>query len=377
MAIPIKVLHVLHAFSAGGLENGLVNIINGSPEHLSHELCFLSQGGDFLNRLRRDCTYHELGKPDRNDFGILLKLRDLFARRDIDIIHTRNWAAFDGVLAAFLAPRPRLIHGEHGRDFEDPRGLNSRRNFMRKMFSLRVKKFVAVSRDLYRWLSDTVRIPKSKLVLIPNGVDVERFHAHRDWELRHGLGIAPDEFVVGTIGRLDPIKNHEGLIQAVRLINEGPQKVRLVIVGDGPRRPLLETLLRQLPSTPKPLLVGYRSDVERFYGLFDLFVLNSYAEGMSNTLLEAMASALPIICTAVGGNVELVADQIHGKHVIPGDSESLARVIREYLDSPELRLRQGSNSRSFVEQNYSMARMVERYTDLYQTLACHKACSNA
>src|SRR5262249_8098339 len=155
----------------------------------------------------------------------------------------------------------------------------------------RASKFVAVSRDLYGWLGQTVQIPKRKLAFIPNGVDTQRFSPGRDAKLRAELGIGQDELVIGTIGRLDPVKNHEGLIRAVQLLQRMGCPARLVIVGDGPLRGKVEECRRNAAGLrPEPLILGYRSDVERLYRVFDTFVLNSFAEGMSNTLLEAMAS---------------------------------------------------------------------------------------
>src|SRR5437763_7616120 len=152
----IRILHVLHAFSAGGLENGIVNIINGSPEHLVHELCLLSKSGEFVDRLKRPVVVHEMNKNSGNSVGIIFKLRSLFQARDFDVIHTRNWAAFDGVMAACFTPKPVLIHGEHGRDISDPEGKVYRRNLARRLLAFRARKFVAVSKDLYSWLKQTV-----------------------------------------------------------------------------------------------------------------------------------------------------------------------------------------------------------------------------
>src|SRR5262245_45359771 len=284
----IRILHVLHAFSAGGLENGIVNIINRSPDHLIHELCLLSKSGEFINRLARPVVVHELNKKSGNGERIILQLRELYRRRNVDIIQTRKWGAFDGVFAACLTPKPALIHGEHGRDMTDPNGEVYRRNLTRRLLAFRAIKFVAVSKDLCTWLKQIVHIPISKLEFIPNGVDTERFLPGRDLDLRAELGIGQDEFVVGTIGRLDPVKNHEGLIHAVQILQERGHPVRLVIVGDGPLRRDIERSVQTALRTPQALLLGYRGDVEQLYRAFDSFVLNSFAEGMSNTLLEAM-----------------------------------------------------------------------------------------
>src|SRR5262249_52552134 len=160
---PIRILHVLHSFSAGGLENGVVNIINRSPEHLEHELCFLSTAGEFLQRLSKPVRYYELKKRPGNDLRAIFRLGQFFGENKFDIVHTRNWGALDGVAAACLSPRLTVIHSEHGREIADPAGLNRKRILVRRALAFRPKKFVAVSRDLQRWLELQVGIRPNKL----------------------------------------------------------------------------------------------------------------------------------------------------------------------------------------------------------------------
>jgi sugar transferase (PEP-CTERM/EpsH1 system associated) len=262
-----------------------------------------------------------------------------------------------------------VIHSEHGRDIEDPAGLNRKRILARRALAFRAKKFVAVSRDLLQWLKVEVRIRTSKLVFIPNGVDTERFRPGRDSALRNALGIAEEEFVVGSVGRLDPVKDYAGLIEAVRQLNQDKHNVRLVIAGDGPERPRLEGILKEAALTPKPLLLGQRPDADRLYHVFDTFVLNSIAEGMSNVLLEAMASGLPIICTAVGGNVELINHNHSGYLVQPKNPAALAAAIYKNLTSPDKCAVYRENSRQFAVEHFSLDRMIEQYTALYESVA--------
>jgi sugar transferase (PEP-CTERM/EpsH1 system associated) len=362
----LKILHVLHCFSPGGLENGVVNLINRSPDHYVHELCFIREGGEFLQRLERPVTYHELRKPPGNDIGIIFRLWRLFRQRNIDVIHTNNWAAFDAVLAACLTTRPVVIHTEHGHGTTNSDGQIRRRNLTRRATAFRATKFVAVSRDLYGWLRSTVRVPERKLSLIPNGVDTDRFRPGRDLGLRRSLGIADDEFVVGIVGRLDPIKNHKGLIGAIRSVNSAGHKVRLVIAGDGPEREAIEKLLHSHPG-PEPLLLGNRADIDRLYRVFDLFVLNSFDEGMSYALLEAMASGLPSVCTAVGGNPDLVSDRERGILIRAGSESALAEAICEYVNSPEMGQTHGSQARRFVVEHFSLEKMINQYAALYES----------
>jgi sugar transferase (PEP-CTERM/EpsH1 system associated) len=362
----IKVLHVIHSFSAGGLENGVVNLINGSPDGISHSLCLLSHSGEFLDRLKRPFQYYELRKRPGNDPSVIFQLLEVSRQSKADIIHTRNWAGFDGILAACLIPHVKVVHSEHGWDMSDPQGINRCRNFLRRVFAFRVRKFVAVSADLRRWLAEVVGVPADKLEFIPNGVDTERFAPARNAELRGRFGLREDDFVVGCIGRLDPVKNLPGVVRAARSLEETDPSVRLMIVGDGPQRADVEKLIGELRFRRQPVLAGQQSRVEDFYGVFDVFALNSFAEGMSNTLLEAMASGLPTVCTRVGGNLELVEDNRRGRLVPVGDDEQLAAAIREYQFRPALRREHGMNARQFVIQTHSLAQMIQRYVQVYR-----------
>ena len=151
------------------------------------------------------------------------------------------------------------------------------------------------------------------------------------------------------------------------MLNRRGDPVRLIIVGDGPERTSLEAKIHSSGRASEIQLLGFRPDTSRIYGIFDLFVLNSHAEGMSNTILEAMASGLPVICTRVGGNTELVADEITGKHVPPGNAAKLAEKIREYVEEPVLRGIHGRQGRARVEKDYSLNVMIERYVQLYES----------
>lgn len=282
-----------------------------------------------------------------------------------DIVHTRNWGAFDGVLASCLHPRVIVFHGEHGRDISDPKGLNRRRNRIRRLMSFRIRKFTTVSQDLARWLTGTVGIRPGKVVIITNGVDTDRFRPRRDAALREELGIGPDEFVIGTIGRLDPVKNQAGLVRAFAIAAAKMPRARLIVVGDGPERDRLRDQIAGLQEIRPPLLCGYRPDVERFYGVFDLFVLNSFAEGMSNTLLEAMACGLPILCTPVGANAEIVKNGEQGAYVAIGDDAGLAEAILEHAHSPDLRILHGTRARGHIMESHSLEIMIRRYVRLF------------
>jgi glycosyltransferase involved in cell wall biosynthesis len=183
---------------------------------------------------------------------------------------------------------PVVIHGEHGRDASDPQGRNPLRRRVRRLLAPLVTEFVTVSRDLARWLTEDVGIPARKVTHICNGVDTDRFLPGDRDAARRAIGVPDGLAVVGTVGRLDPVKDHMGLIRAFA---EGVayRAAILVIVGDGPTRPELAELVRTLGIEDRVRLLGERDDIPLLLRALDLFVLPSVGEGISNAILEAMA----------------------------------------------------------------------------------------
>jgi sugar transferase (PEP-CTERM/EpsH1 system associated) len=228
-----------------------------------------------------------------------------------------------------------------------------------------VTQFVTVSRDLARWLIEDVRVPARKVRTIYNGVDTCSFSPGDREAARHGLGVPDGWKVVGTVGRLDPVKDHEGLIQAfARVPQDGP--VLLVLVGDGPLRGRLATVVSRLDLQDRIRILGDRDDIPLLLRSFDVFVLPSVGEGVSNALLEAMATGLPVVATQVGGNQELVQDGVTGRLVEARCPEALAAVITAYLKNTELARRHGAAGRARVEREFSLTRMLAAYEELYR-----------
>ena len=365
MTDPIRIVHVVHSLAVGGLENGVVNLVNRSPAGIRHTVVCMTVTGAFASRLGADVEVQALGKASGHDPRTFLRLVHLLRRLRPHVVHSRNWATFDAVLAARLARVPTVIHGEHGRDMTDPEGRIRRRNWLRRASAPLVDRFVAVSEDLRRWLVDDVGLPRPKVVTIHNGVDTVRFAPADSTAARIALGLSPDTLVVGTVGRLDPVKGHATLVRAFAAVVRRVPAV-LVIVGDGPCRLELERLVVALGIARHVRLLGERADVPAVLDAVDLFVLPSFAEGLSNTLLEAMAMGLPVVVTRVGGNAELVEDGANGTHVPRHDPEALAAAMATYLEDANLRAVHGKSSRLRAVERFSLERMVAAYTALYR-----------
>jgi sugar transferase (PEP-CTERM/EpsH1 system associated) len=368
----IHVVHVVDSLAIGGMENGLVNLINVPSPEIRHTVVTMSAKGPLAERLPEGVECHCIGKRPGIDVGAVLRLAVLLRGLRPSIVHSRNWGAFDAIPAARMAGASVVIHGEHGREASDPEGLDPRRRRLRRAFAPLVSRFVTVSFDLRQWLVTTIRLRAAKVVTIHNGVDVSRFARGDRSAARRALRLPAHAVVVGAVGRLDAVKDHRGLLQAFSILRSDQPAAELVIVGDGPRRGDLERQIQELGLTGHVHLLGMRQDVAVLLRGFDAFVLPSLAEGISNTVLEAMATGLPVVATRVGGNPELVEHGVTGALVAPGSPLVLAAALRCYVEDAVLREAHGDAGRRRVLQHFTLERMAQAYRDLYLSVGSHE-----
>lgn len=368
----IHIVHVIYRFDTGGLENGIVNIINGLDANLyTHSIVTLNGHSEkFAARLNRPVKIYCLDKKPGKDLHVFIRAYKLFRQLQPDIVHTRNFATIELQLSAFLASVPYRIHGEHGWDIQDPKGDVKKYQVMRKLLSLIIHKFVPLSQDLERYLTTRVGIAAKKINRICNGVNIERFKTVTPTK-GTGFEWASDEaFIIGAVGRLEKIKDHFNLIKAYGLTTQTDkssyQNSRLVIAGEGSQRAELEKLIHNEKLENNVVLLGDRSDIPQIMKHFNLFVLPSKAEGISNTILEAMACDLPVVATNVGGNPDLVDDNVTGKIVPSEDPLSLSNAMLNYLQDKALAKQHGIAGGQRVKTNFSIEAMLQNYDDLYQ-----------
>jgi sugar transferase (PEP-CTERM/EpsH1 system associated) len=376
MPAPQLIVHVVYRFAVGGLENGVVNLINRLPaDAWSHAIVSLTDVDPaFARRIdRHDVKTVALGKAPGHGFPLYPALYRLFRRDRPAIVHTRNLASLEAAIPAWAARVPVRIHGEHGRDADDPDGRNVRRRWIRRTFRPFVTRYVALSPDLARYLEVSVGLPGDRIEQIFNGVDTERF---RPAPARRPIAACPfeedDAWLVGTVGRMDPVKDQatlaQAFVRAIELDALARRRMRLVMVGDGPMRKNVEAILESAGMRELAWFAGERHDVPEVMRRLDCFVLPSLAEGVSNTVLEAMACGLPVVATRVGANPDLVAEGETGTLVPAGDSEALAAGILATFRDPAAAAARGRAGRARVEQRFSLERMVEHYHALYSEL---------
>lgn len=375
------IVHVVYRFDTGGLENGVVNLINRLPsESWRHAVIALTTITDFRKRIvRNDVEYFALEKGPGHGLLLYPRLWHLLRELRPAVVHTRNLAALEMVVPAWAAGVPIRVHGEHGRDVNDLDGSRRRYQWARRLYRPFVTRYVALSHDFHRYLTERVGIPASIIEEICNGVDAERFRpAAGPREPIEGCPFRdPGLWLVGTVGRMQPVKDQANLVRGfVRAIERDPTqraRLRLVLVGDGPLLEDARTVLKAAGLTSLAWLPGERSDIPAILRGLDCFVLPSRAEGISNTILEAMASGLPVIATAVGGNPELVESGRTGQLVPAADPEALASKILDYAQNIDAARAAGRAGRARVERQYSLAAMVDRYDAMYLRLLAANA----
>ena len=379
---PPLIVHVVYRFAVGGLENGVVNLINRLPTRSwRHAILSLTDvDEEFASRIARDDVRRiALRKPAGHAWRLYPRIASILRELRPAIVHTRNLAALEAVVPAWAAGVPVRVHGEHGRDVHDLDGTSRRYQWVRRAFRPFVTTYVALSPDLEQYLCERVGIPPSKVEQIYNGVDTVRFAPAPGGrrpidgcpfrEARHWL--------VGTVGRMEAVKDQANLarafVRALRLHPAARDRMRLVLVGDGSERPRIEAILDEADARDLAWFAGERADVVPLLQGLDCFVLPSLAEGVSNTILEAMACGLPVAATRVGANGELVEAGVTGSLVPAADSDALAGAIVAYFADPALAGRHGAAARLRAVGRFSLERMVERYDALYAGLLARRS----
>jgi sugar transferase (PEP-CTERM/EpsH1 system associated) len=374
------VAHVIYRLDYGGLENGVVNLVNRIPsDRYRHAIvCLAGYSDAFRQRIRRDdVEVLSLDKRPGKDLGAYRRMWRVLRRLRPDVVHTRNLGTVDMQWVAAAAGVRFRVHGEHGWEAADPDGRSRRSLRIRRACRPVIGRYVAMSKDLGRWLEAVVRVPRSRIRQIYSGVDAQRFQPEgaRPADIPWPSGSSPAArstaglCVIGTVGRLDPVKNQLLLVETLhRIVTADPSmrsKLRLAIIGDGPLNGALAAAVRERGLDDVVWRPGARSDVPELLRAMDLFVLPSMNEGVSNTILEAMATGLPVVAARVGGTPELVVDGETGRLYAPWDSAGLERSLLAYVRDPGSRLAHGAAGRRRVVSDFSLESMVKGYLDLY------------
>lgn len=367
---PITIIHIIYQLSTGGLENGLINLINNLPQqHYAHHIICLTHADAFKHRIGvNNVKVHSLEKQPGSLWRYYPKLYRMIKKIKPDIVHTRNLAAIECQIPAFCARVPYRIHSEHGRDVSDLEGNHAKYIWLRRALSPLIHQFIPLSKDIEHYLIKKIKIKKENIVQIYNGVDLSRFSQKTNHQNK--------EIVITFVGRLQPVKNVTLLVRAFHaILQEGIDQIRLWIVGEGPLKQSLMQLTQDLKISDKVDFLGDSHEVPALLAQSDIFVQPSLFEGISNTILEAMSCGLPILASDVGGNAELVRHNDNGYLFPSNDVVQLKRLLLQYIQQDALRAQHGLRSRQRVESNFSLDNMVSQYHEIYFKIKRGSSCA--
>jgi sugar transferase (PEP-CTERM/EpsH1 system associated) len=371
---PLRILHVLNRLATGGTENiafRLIGCMDG--EIFEHRLIALRGMDPAWDRasLPGGGLLMEGREGNGFEFHVFRLARVMRAYRP-HIVHSRNWGAIEAIPAARLARVPIAIHSEHGYELDMLGGLPNRRRAVRRVAFSMADAVFTVTRELREFHASQAWVVPEKIRVIYNGVDTQRFFPCPEARvsLRKKHSVPENRFIVGTVGRIVPIKDHPTLLRALEKLLRSGIDAHALIVGSGPE---LERN-RQLVNASKYIqgrvtFIGSSDEVPELFNTMDVFALPSISEGMSNTLLEAMASGLPVIATGVGGNTEVIEEGRSGSLFPPGNADVLAERLALLASSESLRKAHGVAARLRAVERFSLDRMLRDYSDLYLELA--------
>ncbi|MBN1481249.1 glycosyltransferase [candidate division KSB1 bacterium] len=367
--MPIKVLQLVEGFSFGGAETKLLELVKHMDKN-RFETTVISLGlGNEIEELfhQLDCRVMTFQRQKQIDFKLLSRVRDFIRDEGIDIVMTTLfYADVLGAMAGHSGGARGVFSWE---TISSPKWLVPHR-FWSYRYAIRyTDKVISVSKSTARWLVEKRKVSPHKVMIIPYGVNLDKFNPNVKNVRREDIGLHPDDIVIGQVSRLNEQKGHTYLIQAAPKILAQQPNVKFVLVGDGPLRVELEQHIRERDLQDNFVLLGFRHDVPDLLPLLDVFVLPSLYEGLPNVVLEAMACGLPVVATPVDGTKEAVIDGETGFLVPERDPDQLAQKLLEVISNDDLKLKLGLAGRRRVEDYFSLEGQVQRFEELYTQYA--------
>ncbi len=372
----ISVLYLLHQFSFGGTERVVVNLLNNSTEDIRNYVCsFLPYDNDFLKNLKNHSgLVVTLNKQTGNDFSIPFKIASFCKKNKIDIVHALGWGTYaEGLIASkFLGKKKKFIYSYRGKTIEDTIHIPKRRVIAQRVFSYFCDAVITNSKVSRKEYSTDIGINSENISVIYNGVDTNLFNPIRSIKVnkkKEGLGIKETELVIGYVARFDPVKGVHNLLKAFsKLPHELQQKCKLLLVGDGPERKNIEILSQKLGIEKELVFTGMKKNVSDYLKIMDIYIQPSLFENISNSVLEAMATGLPVVATNVGGINEVLTHGKNGLVVTLGNDREMANAIKILIQNPDYRNMIGSAARKRVLESFSIGKMTADYEMKYKQI---------
>jgi len=364
----IKVLHLVEDLKIGGLERVIESIVTGlDKDRYDAEVWCLARGGQIAEELiDKGVSVKILGMKSYYNPLKIIALSRLMRKEKIKILHTHGYfASTFGRLAAILARGPVIIAHVHSTYY----GYNKRNVLIERFLSFFTDKIVCVSVAVQEFVLEVEGINEKKTLVIYNGVEGPNTYETELNVNRKSFGISDSDIVVITVASLTPHKGHSVLIDAMHVLTQEYQNLRLLIVGDGPLRNDLAEHVKGLELTRNVVFTGLRKDIYSLLKFSDIFVLPSLErEGLGMAIIEAMECGLPVIGTRLGGIPEVIEENMNGFLVTPGNPEELAAAMEKLINDKSARTGMGRMGRKIFEEKFTVTKMIENIESLYDEL---------
>jgi glycosyltransferase involved in cell wall biosynthesis len=362
-------LHAFSTFAVGGPEVRFTRLANAFGREFRHVIVAMDGVLDSRNLIDTGVDVVCIGVPVKKSKGLsisnLLTFRRALTRIKPSLLVTYNWGAIEWGAANWLFPACPHIHFEDGFDSEETGTRQiARRVWFRRMVLSHRTRIVVPSWFLYRIATGVWHLSATRVLHIPNGIDVVRYNRPPDLCLSQMLRKKDGEIIIGSVGILRPEKNFKRLIRIFAQIQDN-LTARLAIVGQGPERSSLEDLARSLAVSDRVTFFGHISSPERILGAFDVFAITSDTEQMPFTLLEAMAARLPIVATDVGDIRKVVAPENHPEIVNVHAEGHFLKCLTALIEDPQRRANLGTANYNRVRSHFSADKMVDAYHRLF------------
>jgi glycosyltransferase involved in cell wall biosynthesis len=360
-------MFLITSMPVGGAETLLVNLVRRIDQtRFAPQICCLKERGPLGEEISSEFPVHSNFISHKLDVRVLRRLRKLLLEQSVDAVVTVGAGdkMFWGRLAARQAKVPVILSALHSTGWPDGIGK------LNRILTGITDGFIAVAEAHRQFLIDEEKFPQSKVFVIPNGIDTNRFRfsaqARDHWRAK--FQIPPTAPVCGIVAALRPEKNHLLFLRAAALVLKKLPDAFFMIVGDGPQRELLEKTVAETSLQKRVGFAGSCSDVPAVLSAMDLFSLTSHNEASPVSILEAMSCQRPVVATNVGSIGQSVVNGQTGYVVAAGDADSLSQRWTELLSNPNLRSEFGNRARDFVIQNGSLEVMVDGYENLIQNI---------
>lgn len=358
-----NILHLTYHMGIGGTEQVIYQLVKNADDALFENaiVCIEGEVGPIGQQLEQTGTkFHILNRSPGFDTSLIKSVRQLIKSERIDVVHCHQYTPYVyGVLAAQFTGA-KVVFTEHGRFHPDR--YSWKRRVVNPLLGFTTSSIVAISAATKEALAEFEWFRRSSIEVIYNGIETT---TPTNTRINNELNLSEQNIVFGTITRFDTIKNLPMMVNAFAKVYNKYPNARLLLVGDGDQKPDIEALVEQLKLGKAVIFTGFQTDTRKFMSMIDVYILSSFSEGTSMTLLEAMSFSTCCVVTAVGGNVELIQHDLNGLVVESDNTPQLSEALLHLANDETTRKRLGSEAKNTFDEKFALDQMIQSYKDVY------------